>query len=431
MGERHSSSGSACLLDLNHYIQLAKAHRAAEGHTSESGRTIKVLPGYPDLLDAARRAKAEGRAVFPLSEVHFMEVAHSVPSPRQRGHVADVIEELSDFTYLLGRPFLVQLEITAGLDKIYGTPPSYVPVPLLGSSALWTLDGAAASGSSTRSPARASKPMSARPENRRRCCAIGACCHQVASEWTRHQAWTVLQSALSAAIREELLTRNVAALVRVPVPWPKRAKAWTAERSRQFLESARADDDPLYAAYVLILVLGLRCGELLGLAWEDVDLGEATAWIGWQLQLVNGGLVRRATITYASDAPLPLPDICIRALEHRRQVEARYRSVAPAWHESGLVLTTRLGTPVEPRNFHRTFVERTKRAGVPVTPVHLTRKACASLLVAMDVHPRVAMQILRRSKIAVTMEVYAEVVSSSTKDALRRLGEQLKTVDPA
>jgi hypothetical protein len=72
-----------------------------------------------------------------------------------------------------------------------------------------------------------------------------------------------------------------------------------------------------------------------------------------------------------------------------------------------------------------------RRAGVPVTPVYLTRKACASLLVALDVHPRVAMQILRHSKIAVTMEVYAEVVSSSTKDALRRLGEQLEAVGPA
>jgi hypothetical protein len=34
---------------------------------------------------------------------------------------------------------------------------------------------------------------------------------------------------------------------------------------------------------------------------------------------------------------------------------------------------------------------------------------------------QVAMQILRHSKIAVTMEVYAEVVSSSTEDALYRL----------
>jgi integrase len=99
--------------------------------------------------------------------------------------------------------------------------------------------------------------------------------------------------------------------------------------------------------------------------------------------------------------------------------------LAPVWHESGLVFTSRLGTPVDPRNFHRAFVDRAKRAGVPVPSVHLTRKACASLLVALDVHPRVAMQILRHSKIAVTMEVYAEVVSSSTKEALRRLGEQL------
>ena len=81
------------------------------------------------------------------------------------------------------------------------------------------------------------------------------------------------------------------------------------------LGERQGDDDPLYAAYVLMLVLGLRRGELLGLVWEDVDLVEATAWIGWQLQRVNGGgLVRRATKTYASDEPLPLPDICIRAL---------------------------------------------------------------------------------------------------------------------
>jgi hypothetical protein len=71
------------------------------------------------------------------------------------------------------------------------------------------------------------------------------------------------------------------------------------------------------------------------------------------------------------------------------------------------------------------FQERAAKAGVPVTTVHATRHACASLLVALDVHPRVAMQILRHSQIAVTMEVYSQVSSSSTLAALRRLGEQL------
>lgn len=124
-------------LDLNHYIEMAKAGRAADGQVMESGESIKVLPGYPDLLVAARRAKTERRAVFPLSAVHFQEVANSVPSPRQRGHVADVMEELSDFTYLLGRPSIIEMEIAAGLDRVYGTPPSYASMPLLGDSALW------------------------------------------------------------------------------------------------------------------------------------------------------------------------------------------------------------------------------------------------------------------------------------------------------
>ena len=38
--------------------------------------------------------------------------------------------------------------------------------------------------------------------------------------------------------------------------------------------------------------------------------------------------------------------------------------------------------------------------------MHGTRKTCGSLLAALDVHPRFAMQILRHSKIAVTMEIY-------------------------
>ena len=43
--------------------------------------------------------------------------------------------------------------------------------------------------------------------------------------------------------------------------------------------------------------------------------------------------------------------------------------------------------------------------------MHGTRKTCGSLLAALDVHPRVAMQILRHSKIAVTMEIYTEIPS--------------------
>jgi hypothetical protein len=44
---------------------------------------------------------------------------------------------------------------------------------------------------------------------------------------------------------------------------------------------------------------------------------------------------------------------------------------------------------------------------------------------ALDLRPRAAMQILRHSKISITMEIYTEAPSEATVDALRKLSEQL------
>lgn len=165
-----------------------------------------------------------------------------------------------------------------------------------------------------------------------RCCAKGKCCRQIAKEWTIRQAWAILRSALSAAQREELVTRNVAGLVRMPVPRTDKPVIWSVDQVRGFLESAQQDKDPLLAGYVLMLVLGLRRGELLGLAWEDVDLQAAEARIAWQLQRVGGQLLRRRTKTTSSEAVLPLPDICLSVVRDRRALEEKWRAeLAEAW----------------------------------------------------------------------------------------------------
>ncbi|MEU4724781.1 tyrosine-type recombinase/integrase [Nonomuraea dietziae] len=101
------------------------------------------------------------------------------------------------------------------------------------------------------------------------------------------------------------------------------------------------------------------------------------------------------------------------------------KAAGEEWTESGLVFTTRTGRPVEPHNFNRSFAKAVELAEVRSIPVHATRKTCASLLVALNVHPRIAMQILRHSQIAVTMNIYSEVSSEATRKALKQLGEQL------
>jgi integrase len=265
-----------------------------------------------------------------------------------------------------------------------------------------------------------------RPAAKQKCCAVGQCCRQVASERTIRDAWTVLRAALNNAVREELISRNVAALIRVPKPRRRKVQPWSADEARAFLEAARRNRDPLYAAYVLILVLGLRRGEVLGLRWTDIDFRSALVTIAMQLQRISRKLLHRQTKTEASDSVLPLVPICEVALHDRAAAQDADKSAAGGdWHVSDLVFTTSTGRPVEPRNFNRSFTAACRRAGVRVIPVHATRKTCATLLVALDVHPRVAMQVLRHSQISVTMEIYSEVSSEATRRALRRLGKRL------
>jgi integrase len=65
-------------------------------------------------------------------------------------------------------------------------------------------------------------------------------------------------------------------------------RAWSVEEARRFLENARADEDPLYVGYVLILVQGLRKGEALGLAWEGVDLDAGELQVMWRSSSAGG-----------------------------------------------------------------------------------------------------------------------------------------------
>ena len=71
------------------------------------------------------------------------------------------------------------------------------------------------------------------------------------------------------------------------------------------------------------------------------------------------------------------------------------------------------------------FNRRCNWAGVRRIKIHDTRRTCGSLLAALDVHPRVAMAILRHSKIALTMEIYTQVPDKVTREALKRLSDHL------
>jgi integrase len=124
---------------------------------------------------------------------------------------------------------------------------------------------------------------------------------------------------------------------------------------------------------------------------------------------------------------LPMPDICTTALKIRAEVKQSDRDAAGLdWQESPLVFTTRNGTPIDPRNLTRAWDARCRRAAIRKITVPDARRTCATLLVDLDVHPRVIMQVLRHAEISLTMEIYSHASSHATRDALKRLGQSLR-----
>ncbi|GAB1690153.1 hypothetical protein KRM28CT15_19560 [Krasilnikovia sp. M28-CT-15] len=72
---------------------------------------------------------------------------------------------------------------------------------------------------------------------------------------------------------------------------------------------------------------------------------------------------------------MPLPPICITALkEHREAQIAAKEQAGAAWHDDGLVVTTRFGTPIEPRNFLRFWDRRCELAGLRRITAHDARR---------------------------------------------------------
>ncbi|MFI8767850.1 tyrosine-type recombinase/integrase [Streptomyces sp. NPDC053792] len=241
---------------------------------------------------------------------------------------------------------------------------------------------------------------------------------------TAKESHRVLRTALTAACREELITRNVATLVEPPRPKVRELSPWSLDETLDFLAAARRD--PLYAAFVLAIAMGLRRGELIGLRWADVDLDHRVLYVRQQIQ-------RRRGVLYDDDPKgrrrraVPLPAMCIAPLRwHRmRQNDQRARA-GEAWKGSDYVFTTRTGSPVEPRNVYRSFTRVAASAGLRVIRLHDARHGCATLLTAAGVAPRVVMEILGHSQISITMDVYTHVVQGTQREAISHMDRLLK-----
>jgi integrase len=165
---------------------------------------------------------------------------------------------------------------------------------------------------------------------------------------------------------------------------------------------------------------------VLGLRWEDVDLEKGTLNVRQTITRAAGALRFEAPKTRYSRRMVPLVGLALTALKKHRKRQAAVRLAAGRdWVETGLVFTTGVGTPIDPRNLSRHFYSVQKKAGLDKIRFHDMRHTCVTLLLSLGVPPHVVREIAGHSDIHVTMTIYAHASVDEKLKGLRKLGEQL------
>ena len=126
------------------------------------------------------------------------------------------------------------------------------------------------------------------------------------SAQTTVAAHRVLHRLLARAVAVELLPRNVASAVKPPKVEETEVESLTADQIGRVLKALEGHY-PLQPIAVLALSSGARRGEILALAWKNVDLDATTIKIERSLEQTKAGLKFKAPKTKHGRRTVALP----------------------------------------------------------------------------------------------------------------------------
>ncbi|WPX08229.1 tyrosine-type recombinase/integrase [Anaerocellum danielii] len=241
---------------------------------------------------------------------------------------------------------------------------------------------------------------------------------------------TILHASLEQAIKSGLIVRNVSKATTLPKDTKeKEIRVLTLEEQKKLLEAL--EGERLKAAFILALTTGMRLGEILGLKWDRVDLENKQITVVRSLRRIksrdNSEIKTKTVLTLKevksekANRIIPIPDIAYEELlKYREQQEEEKNKAGSAYRDSGFVFTTEVGTPIEPRNFIRTFERIVKKAGLDVN-FHALRHTFATRLLEKNVHPKVVQELLGHSDITTTLNTYSHVLDTVKKEAIKEI----------
>ncbi|MFD6346512.1 tyrosine-type recombinase/integrase [Streptomyces roseolus] len=241
-----------------------------------------------------------------------------------------------------------------------------------------------------------------------------------------------LSSALTAAVKEELIAKNYAALLTLPryvkpraLAWtpqrvarwrrtgqrPSPVMVWTLEQTAQFLDFVV--EDRHFPAWHLVLFHGLRRGELAALTWDEVDLKEEVIHVTEQLVSISYEVHEDdPKVDSVRDIKLNRDAVTIlKAWRKKQRAEREAWEREKAWKDSdNRVFTRENGEVYHPQFFTDRWDRLVELSGLPPVRLHDGRHEAASMALAAGVAPKAVQAMLGHASMRMTTDTYQTVL---------------------
>lgn len=194
---------------------------------------------------------------------------------------------------------------------------------------------------------------------------------------------------------------------------------YTVEEEVELLERLEQRNAPLVYRlfYSLVMYLGLRKGEALGIQWNDIYFDKKSVYIHTQIQYrnKNTGAYRCSLKTEGSERTLQLPPKIIDLLMLvRAEQEENRAKCGDLWVDTDSVITNWCGKfifPSQPYNYLKDFCER---ENLPFKAIHSFRHSLVTNLIHNNVDVATVSSIVGHSSPLVTLSVYTHEIKSAT-----------------
>lgn len=242
-----------------------------------------------------------------------------------------------------------------------------------------------------------------------------------------HIIYSVLSRALTAAVENGILARNVCKNVVLPKVPRKKHDVLDKGQVQRLVEAARGRR--LWFLLLMALTTGARVGELLALHWEDVDLESRRVNIHRTVSRIIGigQLERLQPKSLSGRRRVILAQVVIDGIEDQKTYIAVLKERAGArWKDLNLVFPNKNGSYLKIDQVEQELKAVLAAAGLSERTFHKLRHSAATILFAAGVNPKVVQEMLGHSDISMTLGLYGDVLPDMQQEVAHIMDDVFK-----